>query len=187
MEFRIEQKWAHFSNTTNWITMEFVAAPCNGLKRFLSDRKQRVLIEWMSSDLASVNSGVPYYSLPTSMISRIWLHPMLKYLQTTVSFIKQINQRHSRLKCSWEVEKWLAGCNTPAEMYHHPYLKKRYPIKTSYQLHSHTLEETCYGASTSFQLRPRQLEQLNFWEGTSEIARMIYMYMIWHRQTTTQE
>lgn len=146
------------------------------IKKFLIRQEQRVLIEWMSSFFANVNSGVQW-------------SPGGGYIFADDCLIYKTNQPTTQsnkedLNAFGKWKKWLAGGITPAETYHHPYLKKRYPAKASYQLHSHTLEETCHGASVSFQIRLRQLEQLVFWEST-EIAQM--KYMIWHRQTTTQE
>lgn len=128
------KKWAHFSNSTNWITMEFVAAPCNGLKSFLSDRKQRVLIEWMSFDCANVNSGVPLLflayinDLPDMVTSNVKVFADDCVIYKANQPTTQSNKEDLNALGKWK--KWLAGGIPPAEMYHHPYLKKRYPIKS---------------------------------------------------------
>lgn len=160
--------------------MEFVAAPCNGLKSFLSDRNSEY---WLNECPLSLQMWTPESNdLPEVVTSNVKVFADDCLIYKTNQSTTQSNKENLSAFGKWK--KWLAGGITPAEMYHHPYLKKRYPVKASYQLHSHTLEETCHGASASFQIRLRQLEQLVFWEST-EIAQM--KYMIWHIQTTTQE
>lgn len=134
--------------------MEFVAAPYTGLK--VSYQTGNVdywlkgcpqTLQMWTPEYPKTQYWVPYYSLPTSMTSRIWYHPMFNYLQTTVSFLRQSNQSTTQPNCSRTLvllrkgKRTVSGHFTLKCVPPSTFIKKRHPIKAPYQLHSHTVED----------------------------------------------
>ena len=125
---------------------------------FLSDRKRRVLVKGMSSNIADVNSGVPkgtvmgtllfldyINDLPDVVTSNVKLFAddclIYRTIQSTNDTV-QLQQDLSALD-KWENDRQMAFHPQKCTTIH--ISKKRLPIKASYQLHSHTLEDVPWG------------------------------------------
>lgn len=117
------------------------------------DRKQRVLVEGMSSNIADVNCGVPQGSVMGPLLYLAYINDLPEVVTFNVkSFaddcliyktIQSINDTVQLQQKLSDLEKW----KNDWQMAFHPQKcttihisNMRHPIKASYQLHSHTLE-----------------------------------------------
>lgn len=130
MEFRIEQKMGTFLQLYKLNYDGIRGCTLQWIKKFLI-RQETASIDWMNVLwLCKCELRSPMINDLQEVVTsnvKVFAEDCLIYKtnQTTT----QSNKEDLNAFGKWK--KWLAGGITPEEMYHHPYLKKRYPIKAS--------------------------------------------------------
>lgn len=128
------------------------------IESFLTDRKQRVLVEGLSSNIVDVNSGVPQGTVMGPLLFLAYINDLPEVVQSNVKLFAddclvyrticstsdtvQLQQDLSALE-KWERDWQMAFHPQKCTTIH--ISRKRHPIKASYHLHGHTLEEVPSG------------------------------------------
>lgn len=134
MEFRIEQKIGPFLQLYKLNYDGNRGCTLQWIKKFLI-RQETASIDWMNvlwlckCELLSPLLFLAYINdLPDMVTSNVKVLADDCLIYKTNQPTTQSNKEDLNALGKWK--KWLAGGISPAEMYHHPYLKKRYPIKS---------------------------------------------------------